>query len=99
MTAGHFPVVVDLKSAGPDFWRRYHELRRVRQKESRPDDPVRPDELEEAGVKRGSPFYIPYRYEIARDGRLLGWLSGSTSKPGKTGHEFNKHPFLSDLCV
>ncbi len=99
MTAGHFPVVVDLKSAGPDFWRRYHELRRVRQKESRPDDPVRPDELEEAGLKRGSLFDIQYRYEIARDGRLLGWLSGSTSKPGTPGHESNKHLFWADLYV
>src|SRR4029077_11250444 len=33
------------------------------------------------------------------DGRLVGWLSGSTSKPGTPGHDSNKHLFWADLYV
>jgi len=99
MKADHLPVRVDFNSARADFWKRYHELRRVRQQESRPDDPLRPNELEEAWLKRESPFDIQYRYEIPQDGRLLGWLSGSTSKPGSPGHDSNKHLFWADLYV
>jgi len=99
MTAGHLPARVDFKSAGPDFWNRYHKLRRVRQQESRPDDPVRPDVLEEAHLKRETPFDIKYRYEIVSGGGLLGWFSGSTSKPGTPGHESNKHLFWADIFV
>jgi mycothiol synthase len=99
VTADNTPVRVDLSSAGPDFWKRYHELRHVRQQESRPDDPPRPDQLEEARLKRESPFDIEYRYEVAHDGRLQGWLSASTSKPGTPGHDSNKHLFFADLYV
>ena len=93
------PVRVDFKTVAPDFWKRYHEYRRLRQQESRPDDPLRPDELEEKSLKRDSPFDIQYHYEIASDGRLVGWLSGSTSKPGTPGHDSNKHLFWADLWV
>ena len=93
------PAQVDFKSAGPDFWRRYHAYRRVRHKESRPDDPLRPDDVEEIRLKRDSPFDIDYHYEIAGDGVLLSWFWGSTIKPGTPGYEGNKHLFWSDLFV
>ncbi len=99
MKAYHLPVRVDFKSDSRDFWKRYHEFRRVRQHESRPDDPLRPDELEEKQLMRESAFDIRYRYEFTQDGRLLGWLSGSTSKPGTPGHDSNKHLFWADLYV
>ncbi len=99
MKAYHLPVRVDFKSDSRDFWKRYHEFRRVRQHESRPDDPLRPDELEEKQLMRESAFDIQYRYEFTQDGRLLGWLSGSTSKPGTPGHDSNKHLFWADLYV
>src|ERR1700676_5103276 len=90
---------VDFQSAGPDFWKRYHAYRRVRQQESRPDDPLRSDELEERWLKRASPFDIQYQYEIAEDGVLLSWLSGSTIKPGTPEYETNMHLFWADLYV
>ena len=93
------PARVDFDSAGADFWKRYHEYRRVRHQESRPDDPLRPDEIEESTLKRESPFDIEYRYEVARDGRLLSWFSGSTSRPGTPGHDSNKHLFWADAYV
>ena len=99
MVAGGVPVRVDFNSAGPDFWKRYHDYRRARQAESRPDDPLRPDEIEESMLKRESPFDIEYRYEISAAGRLLSWFYGSTSKPGTPGHGSNKHLFWADLYV
>lgn len=93
------PVQVDFKSAGADFWKRYHAYRRVRHAESRPDDPLRPDDVEETRLKRESPFDINYHYEIARDGVLLSWFSGSTSKPGAPEYESNKHLFWGDVFV
>lgn len=93
------PVEVDFQSAGADFWKRYHAYRRVRHTESRPDDPLRPDDVEELRLKRDSPFDINYRYEIARDGVLLSWFWGSTGKPGTPGYESNKHLFWGDLYV
>jgi GNAT superfamily N-acetyltransferase len=93
------PVKVDFKSAGADFWKRYHAYRRLRQMESRPDDPVRPDDVEEIRLKRDSPFDIDYHYEIARDGVLISWFWGSTTKPGAPGYESNKHLFWGDLYV
>jgi GNAT superfamily N-acetyltransferase len=99
MAAEHAPARVDFQSAGADFWKRYHAYRRVRQQESRPDDPLRPDELEERWLKRESPFDLQYQYEIAEDGILLSWLSGSTVKPGTPEYDSNKHLFWADLYV
>ena len=97
--AEHRHARVDFQSAGPDFWKRYHAYRRVRQQESRPDDPVRPDDVEERWLKRESPFEIQHHYEIVEDGVLVSWLWGSTSKPGTPEYESNKHLFWADLFV
>jgi GNAT superfamily N-acetyltransferase len=93
------PAKIDFKTARPDFWKRYHDYRRVRQAESRPDDPLRPDRIEESRLKRDSPFDIEYQYEMARDGVLLSWFSASTSKPGTPEYESSKHLFWADVYV
>jgi GNAT superfamily N-acetyltransferase len=99
MAPGHEVRLVEFKSADRDFWKRYHEYRRLRRQESRPDDPLRPDDLDERLLKRDSPFDIHHHYEIVKNGRLVSWLSGSTSKPGTPGHESNKHLFWADGYV
>src|SRR5579859_7881750 len=93
------PMPVDVMTAGPDFWKRYHEFRRVRHEEERPDDPVRPDDLEEQRLKRANPFEVEYRYEVSRDGRTVSMLGGSTVKPGYPEYESNKHLFRTDFYV
>ena len=93
------PARIDFKSAGADFWKRYHDYRQVRQKESRPDDPLRPNDIEEKRLKRDNPFEIEYHYEIAKDGVLLGWFAGMTIKPGTPEYESNKHLFWADIYV
>jgi len=91
--------LVEFKSEGRDFWTRYHEYRRLRHMESRPDDPLRPDDVEESLLKRDSPFDIHHHHEVVQDSRLVSWLSGSTSKPGAPGHETNKHLFWAYIYV
>jgi mycothiol synthase len=97
--AENIPARVDFKSADAAFWKRYHAYRRLRQHESRPGDPLWPDDVQEARLRRASPFDIEYNFEIAVDGALRSWFSGSTSKPGTPGYEGNKHLFWADVYV
>ena len=87
------PVVVDPRTAPLEFWTRYHAYRRLRHAESRPGDPVKPDELMEIEMKHENPFEIQYRYEISRDGQMLSDFFAATARPGGPGYESNK-PFM-----
>src|SRR5579859_5263793 len=80
------PREVDVNSEPPEFWARYHAFRRARQAENRPDDPVVPDEIEAARLRRRRDFDIVYRYEISRAGEMLSWFSCGTAKPGAPGY-------------
>jgi GNAT superfamily N-acetyltransferase len=91
MISNWSPAAVDAKSAPPDFWVRYHAYRRLRHAETRPQDPIKPDDLVELDMKREDPFGIEYRYELARDGLILSWFDASTARPGSPGYESNKH--------
>jgi GNAT superfamily N-acetyltransferase len=93
------PEAVDFMTASPDFWKRYHEFRRVRQKDERPDDPVRPDDVEERRLKQANPFEFDYRYEASRDGVTASMFRGTTVKPGNPEYESNKHLFWTDFYV
>jgi GNAT superfamily N-acetyltransferase len=93
------PVEVDMKTADEAFWDRYHAYRRLRHVETRPDDPVRPDESVEKDLKRDDPFEFRYRYEISRDGKMLSWFAASTARPGSPGYDTNKHIFWADVSV
>ena len=93
------PTPVDPSTAGEDFWKRYHEFRRVRQKESRPDDPPKRDVEEEALMKRPDPFQIRERFEIFREGRMLSWFSGYTVTSASPEYESKKHLYDADIYV
>lgn len=67
--------------------------------ETRPDDPVRPDAIEEARIKRANPFEFEYRYEIERDGLMVSSFYGETVRPGTPEYDTNKHLFWADLYV
>src|SRR5881628_1879898 len=66
------PIRVDPVTADRDFWKRYHELRRARHSELYPDDPIDPDEVEEAGMKKPNPFDRQEYFEMSRDGVAAG---------------------------
>jgi GNAT superfamily N-acetyltransferase len=93
------PAQVDANSASADFWRRYHAFRRDRHFETRRDDPILPDAVEETKLRGERTFEIVYRYEIARDGELLSWLECHTMRPGGPGYESNKHLFSAWCAV
>lgn len=93
------PSPVDPVKAGEDFWRRYHEFRRVRQEETRPDEPVRDDPDEEAHMKRLSPFRAEEYFEISPGREMLGFLSASFVKPASPEYESNKHLCEADIFV
>ena len=93
------PVEVDMQTADKAFWNRYHLYRRLRHAETRPDDPVRPDEFAEKEMKRENPFGFRYRYEISPDGKMLSWLVAGTPKPGTPEYDTNKHILWSDVSV
>jgi len=93
------PVRVDPATADGNFWKRYHELRRVRQKELRPDDPVQPDDEVEARMKKENPFEFRHYYEISRDGVMLSSLYGESVTPKNEEYETNKHLFWADVYV
>jgi GNAT superfamily N-acetyltransferase len=93
------PAAVVPKTARRDFWARYHAYRRLRHAETRPEDPVKPDDLVEKEMTREDAFDVRYRYEVARDGQLLSWFYASTSRPGSPGYDTNKHIMWADASV
>jgi GNAT superfamily N-acetyltransferase len=90
------PALIEPESASRDFWARFHRYRRLRQMETHPDDPIRPDDQTEARMQREDPFEIVYRYEISRGGEMLSWLRAGTLRPGTPEYESNKRFFEVD---
>jgi mycothiol synthase len=93
------PVEVDPNSADADFWRRYHVFRRARHAETRPEDPILPDEIEERQMKLVRQFDIDIRFEVSRDGEMVSWLHGHTVRPGAPGYEKNRDFLEADFEV
>jgi mycothiol synthase len=93
------PVRVDPLTADRDFWTRYHELRRARHSELHPDDPVTPDEVEEAGMKKPSPFDRVDYFEMSRDGAMISLLWAETPTPANPEYATNKHLVWAEAYV
>jgi mycothiol synthase len=93
------PVQVDPNSASPDFWRRYHAFRRTRHEETRPDDPLIPDDTAEKLLKRPHRFNTVYYYELADGGEMVSWFSGWTTRPGSPEYATNHQFFQADWAV
>src|SRR5258708_1148564 len=90
---------VDPITADASFWKRYHAFRRLRQKESRPDDPVRRGSDEEAVMRRPDPFQLVDRLEVSRDGEMRSWFAGYTVSPASPEYDSNKHLYHADFYV
>lgn len=93
------PVRVEPATADPSFWKRFHELRRMRHAELRPDDPLRPDDVVELHLKRPDPFEFHELFEIARDGVALSSFRGETVTPGSPEYATNRHLYWADAYV
>ena len=93
------PTAVDPKTAGRDFWTRFHQLRGLRHAEMHPDDPLEPDDVAEARMKRPNPFDLHHYYEISRGPRMLSWFSAENATPANPEYETNKHLLWADAYV
>src|SRR2546423_7314865 len=96
MTHDLVPIEVDPNSADSAFWRRYHAFRRARHAETRPDDPIEPDEVVARRMRMGRKFQTDVYHEVARDGVMIGWLHGHTVSPAAPGYETNRDFFEAD---
>jgi len=92
-------VEVDPRTAGPDFWARFHAYRRARHDEVRPGDPIDPDEVVEAKLKHDDQFEIHHRYEVSAGDRMVSYFRCGIVKPGTPEYETNKHLFWADWSV
>ena len=93
------PVKVDPATAGRDFWKRFHELRRIRHAEMWPDDPLRPDEVIEIHMSHPDSFDQREYFEMSRDGKMISWLSIETVTPNNPEYETNKHLCWAEAYV
>ena len=71
----------------------------MRQRETRPDDPLRPDDIEEVALKRKDPFRIDHRFELASGDVMLSSFAMEVVKPGTPEYETNKHLAWADAYV
>lgn len=99
MTSEFEPQPVDPRTAGRDFWHRFHALRRVRQAELHPDEPLEPDAVCEAQMTMDNPFEVQHRYAMNSGSELVSWLSAETVSPGNPEHATNKHLMWADVYV
>src|SRR5260370_13816937 len=84
------PHEVDLDPADAEFWRRYHAFRRARHDEVRPDDPLIPDDTERMHMLHDRKFDTVHGFEVVDGGKMVSWLTASTTKPGAPGYEKNR---------
>jgi len=93
------PVRVEPGSADTVFWKRFHELRKLRHDELWPEDPSRPDEVIEKLMKRGDPFESHEYFEMSRDGVMVSSFRGETVTPANPEYATNKHLYWADAYV
>jgi len=93
------PVRVEPGSADAGFWKRFHELRKLRHDELWPEDPSRPDEVIEKLMKRGDPFESHDYFETSRDGVMVSSFRGETVTPTNPEYATNKHLYWADAYV
>lgn len=93
------PVRVEPGSADAGFWKRFHELRRLRHDELWPEDPLGPNEVIETRMKRADPFESHEYFEISRDDLTVSSFQGETVTPANPEYATNKHLYWADAYV
>lgn len=78
------------KDATRDEWSLYHAYRRIRHQETRPEDPLNPDDLVEKSMKREDPFSEQRQFVVVADGDMVSSFGAGVAKPDSPGYESNK---------
>ena len=77
--------------ATEDEWRMFHAFRRVRHAETRPDDPIDPDDVVEIAMKQPDVEGESRRFYVEQDGRIVCSLNAWAMMPKAPAYESNKH--------
>lgn len=86
-------IPFDPKTASRDEWARFHAYRRLRHRETDPDDPDWDDATVEAWMVRGHPHWERAQFAVLEPGQpnvQIGEVSCEASRPGTPPHEMNK---------
>ena len=81
----------DPETATRPEWDAYHAYRRIRGLESEPDEPVAPDDVAEANMKRPDIHGINKRNAAWIGGEMVGYCGAWAPIPGTPEYETNKH--------
>jgi GNAT superfamily N-acetyltransferase len=90
-------VEFDPRRATRDEWRRYHAYRRLEQRETRPDDPLTPDGVEEVLLRRGDSRRLFFRWMLTAGDEVVSMLHADATSPANPEYETNRH--LLDASV
>jgi GNAT superfamily N-acetyltransferase len=93
------PIHLDPAIADAEAWRAFHVLRRMREQERRPDDPIQPDGEVEARMKKPNPFEQQYWYLIRSNDHPVSLFSAETVLPANAEYETNRHLLWADVFV
>src|SRR5438874_3108302 len=77
--------------ASHEDWRRYHEFRRARHAEDRPDEPLEPDAVAEDDLTRHDSRRHRRFFTVTARGRLVGMLRTDAVRPGTAEYASNRH--------
>jgi len=87
-------VPFDPETATREEWARYHAYRRLRQRETEPDDPVAEDATVEGWMRRPHPHWKSFRLAVLHPERphaMIGEIYFEVTRPESPSHEGNKH--------
>lgn len=93
------PVRFDPATASSEQWKRFHEIRRTRHEELRPEDPLRPDDMTEATMKKPDPFNFQHFFEISQDGVQISSFTAGAVRPENPEYATNQHLMWFDTYV
>src|SRR5438105_11323963 len=93
------PVEFDATDATLEQWALWHRFRGRWHEASWPDEPYRPDWLEEAELKRPNPFEINLRFMRVREGDVPTGLTLGTPSPRSPEYETNRHLIYAGCFV
>jgi GNAT superfamily N-acetyltransferase len=72
-------------------WARYHAYRRQRHQESRPEDPLTPDDATEIKMRWPDKFNEQLWYEATIAGETVGWLEMTAPRPSSPEYPSWRH--------
>ena len=87
-------VPFDPERATREEWRRFHAYRRLRSRETEPDDPINEDRTTEKATSRPDPQWIEFRLAVLDPEHpevQIGEVDMEIARPGAPSYESNRH--------